>query len=184
MDLKSIVLTKRMKFFFSITLISSCLFLNLAYPCDAQDILEPSHLLSYQYSKLHNQLPKNGDPNIACLTWETPVAEAEMYDLSVSLPICLCSMKEDTPREYGHDPCLQHPLEYEHFQNYIFVLVNHDNDIEYHLVKRRNGILSPIQYDNSNCLSNENFFGSLPFNKTKTFIETKVTAIKLQGFNL
>ena len=86
MDLKSIVLNKRMKFFLNITLISSCLLLNWAYPCDALDILEPSHLLSCQYSKLHNQQPKNGDPNIAYSVWEIPVAEAEMNVLSVSLP--------------------------------------------------------------------------------------------------
>jgi len=78
MDLKSIVLKKRMKFFLSITLISSCLFPNWAYPCDALDILEPSHLLSYQYSKLHNPQPKKGDPNIAYSTWGIPVEEAEM----------------------------------------------------------------------------------------------------------
>jgi hypothetical protein len=44
--------------------------------------------------------------------------------------------------------------------------------------------LSPKLYDNLNYLSNVNSFGSLTFNKTKTFIETKVTAMKLQGFNL
>ena len=83
MDLKSIVLNKRMKFFLNITLISSCLLPNWAYPCDALDILEPSHLLSCQYSKLHNPQPKSGDPNIAYSAWEIPVAEAEMSVLSV-----------------------------------------------------------------------------------------------------
>jgi len=87
MDYKSIVLNKRMKFFFNITLISSCLFLNWAYPCGTQDILEPSHLLSCQYSKLHNPQPKNIDFNIAYSAWETPVARVEMYDLLDYLPI-------------------------------------------------------------------------------------------------
>jgi len=184
MDWKSIVLNKRMKFFLNITLISSCLFLNWAYPCDAQDILEPSHPLSCQYSKLHNQQPKSGDPNIACSTWGIPVAEVVTYDFSVSLPIHLYSMKQDTQRACVCGPYLQHPLEYEHSQNYISVSTNHDNHVEYRPVKRHNGILSPIQDDSSNYLSNESSFGSLPFNKTKTFIETKVTAIELQGFNL
>jgi hypothetical protein len=44
--------------------------------------------------------------------------------------------------------------------------------------------LSPIRYDNLNWLWNVSSYGSSTFNKTKTFIETKVTAIKLQGFNL
>jgi len=184
MDLKSIVLNKRMKFFLNITLISSCLFLNWAYPCDAQDILEPSHLLSYQYSKLHNPQPKSGDPNTVCSTWEILVAEAEMSDLLVSLPKCLYSKMEDTQRAYGYDPYLQLLLEYGHFQNYISVSTNHDNDVGYLPEEHHIDTLSPIQGDNSNCLSNVNSFGSLAFNKAKTFIETKVTAMELQGFNL
>jgi len=66
-----------------------------------EDILEPSHLLSCQYSMLHNQQPKNDDPNIVCSIWEIPFAEAEMSDLSISLPKCLHSMKEDTQHVYG-----------------------------------------------------------------------------------
>ena len=93
-------------------------------------------------------------------------------------------MKEDTQRANVYGLGLQHPLKYEHFQNYISVSTNHGNDVEYRLVKRCNDILLPIQDGNSNCLSNVNSFGSLTFNKSKTFIETKVTAMKLQGFNL
>lgn len=81
---------------------------NWAYPCDALDILEPSHLLSCQYSKLNNPQPKSGDPNIAYLAWEIPVAKAEMSVLSASLPKYLYLMKVDTQRAYGHDPYLQH----------------------------------------------------------------------------
>ena len=184
MDLKSIVLNKRMKFFLNITLISSCLLLNWAYPCDALDILEPSHLLSCQYSKLHNQQPKNGDPNIAYSVWEIPVAEAEMSVLSVSLRRRFRLMQENTQHAYGHDPYLQHLSEYEYFQNYISVSTNHDSDAGYLLEEHHNDTLSPILNGSSNCLSNEFSFGSLSFNKAKTFIETKVTAIKLQGFNL
>ena len=184
MDWKSIVLKKRMKFFLNITQESNCLFLNWAYPCDAQDILEPSHLLFYQYSMLHNQQPKNADPNIACSTWEIPFAEAEMNDLSVSLPKHLYSVKVDTQHAYGYDPYSQLLLGYEHFQNHIPVPTNHDNDVEYRPVKHHNDISSPILNDNSNYLSNVSSCDSLTYNKAKTFIETKVTAMKLQGFNL
>ena len=93
-------------------------------------------------------------------------------------------MKVDTQRAYKHDPYSQHPSEYGHFQNYISVSTNHDSDAEYLLEEHRNDTLSPILDGSSNYLSNENSFGSLSFNKAKTFIETKVTAIKLQGFNL
>ena len=162
MDLKSIVLNKRMKFFHNITLISSCLFLNWAYPYGLQDIPEPSHLLSYQYSKLHNPQPKSDAPSIACLTWKIPVAEFQMSDLSISLPKYLYSMKVDIQYAY----------------------ISHDNDVGYHPVKHYIDISSPKLYGNSNSLSNVNSFGNLTSNKIKTFIETKVTAMKLQGFNL
>ena len=73
-------------------------------------------------------------------------------------------------------------LKYGRFQNYTSVLTNHDNVIEYRLEEHHNGILLPIKDDNSNCLSNVIFFGSLTCSKAKTFIETKVTAMKLHGF--
>ena len=184
MDWKSIVLNKRMKFFLNIILISSCLYLNWAYPCGVQDILEPSHPLFCQYSRLHNQQPKSVAPNIACLTWGTPFEVDGMSDLSVSLLKYLYSMKVDIQHACEHDPYLQLLLEFEHFRNYISVSTNHGNDIEYHLEEHYNGTLLPIQDDNSNCLSNVNSSDSLTYNKTKNFIETKVTAMKLQGFNL
>lgn len=173
-----------MKFFHNIILISSCLFLNLVYPCGAQDILEPSHQLSCLCSMLHNQLPRNGVPNTVCSTWEIPFVEVGMNDLSASLPKHLYSMKADILSAYEYDPYLQLLLEYEHFLNYIFGLANHDSDVECRLEEHHSGILWPIQDGNSNCLSNGNSFGSLTYNKAKTFIETKVTAMKLQGFNL
>ncbi len=161
MDLKSIVLNKRMKFFLNITLISSCLLPNWAYPCGALGILEPSHLLSCQYSKLHTPQPKNGDPNIAYLAWEIPVAEAEKSVLSVSLSKYLYLMKVDTQRAYGHDPYLQHLSEYGHFQNYISVSTNHDSGAGYLLEEHHNDTLSPILDGSLNCLLNEYSFGSL-----------------------
>ena len=43
--------------------------------------------------------------------------------------------------------------------------------------------ISPgIPLDPSNCLLYENSFVKHPYFKAKTFIETKVTAMKLQGF--
>ena len=183
MDWKSIVLNKRMKFFLNITLISSCLFPNWAYPCDAQDILEPFHLLSDLYSMHHSQQPKNDDPNTVCLTSETPAVKDEMNDLLISLPKCLRSRMVDTQRAYEYDPYLQHPLKYEHPQNYISVSTNLDSDFEYLLVKQHNDILLPKLNDNLIYLWSVNSSGSLTYYKTKTFIETKVTAMKLQGFN-
>jgi len=152
MDLKSIVLNKRMKFFLNITLISSCLLPNWAYPCDALDILEPSRLLSYQYSKLHNPQPKSDDPNIAYSAWGISVAEAEISVLSISLPKYLYLMKVDTQRAYGYNPYLQHLLEYEHFLNYISVSTNHDCDAGYLPEEHHNDILSPILNGNSKLL--------------------------------
>lgn len=184
MDWKSIVLNKRMKFFLNITLISSCLFLNWAYPCDAQDILEPSHQLFCQYSMHHSLLPKNDDPNIVCSAWEIPAAKDEMNDLSASLPKYLYSMKGDIQRACEHGPCSQLLLVSLRFQNYISESENHDNDVGGRPEEHGNDIWSPIQYGNSNCLSNVSSCGRWTFNKTKTFIETKVTAMKLKGFNL
>jgi|AntRauTorckE5430_2_1112549.scaffolds.fasta_scaffold03638_3 hypothetical protein len=173
-----------MKFFLSIILISSYLFLNWAYLYGVQDILEPSHQLTGQYSTPHILLPKNAYPNIAYSTWEIPSVLGEKSGLSISLPKYLHSMKVGTQRACVHGPYSQLPLEFVHSQNCIFVSTNLDSDAVYRLVKQSNDILSPIRYDNSNYLLSGNSFGSLTFNKTKTFIETKVTAMKLQGFNL
>ncbi len=172
-----------MKFLSNIILISSCLSPNWAYPCDVRDILEPSHRLSCQYSKHHNQQPKSACPNISCSRRETPFEEVVKNDLSISSPKRLRSKKEGIPNAHGHGLCLQHPLEYGHFPNYIPVSTNHGIYTERPLSKPRNDILSPIRYDNLNWLWNVSSSGSSTFNKTKTFIETKVTAMKLQGFN-
>lgn len=99
-----------MKFFLCVTLISSYLSLNWAYPYGVQDIPEPSHLLSYLYSTLRNQQPKDGDPSIACSILETPVVIFLMTDLSTSSPIHLYLRTGETQHAYEHDPCLQHPF--------------------------------------------------------------------------
>ena len=107
-----------------------------------------------------------------------------MNDLSISLPKHLYSKRGDTQHACEYDLCLQHLLEYEHSQNYISVSTNHDIDVEYHPEEQHNDISLPIPNGSSNYLSNVSSFEMLTFNKTKTFIETKVTAMKLQGFNL
>ena len=184
MDWKSIVLNKRMKFFTDIILISNYLSLSWAYPCDVQDTPEPFHPLSYLYSKHHSQQTKSVYPNIACLTWGIHFVAFEMIDPLISLLKYLYSKKVETQHAYGYDPYLQLSSKYGHSQNYISGLIYHDSDVGHLLVKQHIDISLPKQYGNSNSLSNVNFYGNLTFNKTKTFIETKVTAIKLQGFNL
>ncbi len=142
-------------------LISSYLSLNSAYSYGAQDILEPSHLLSCQYSKLHNPKPKSIDPNIACLTWGILVVEVMMNDLSISLSKKhLCSMMAGTVYAYEYDPYLRSLLECEHSQNYISVSTNDDSDLEYLLEELHNDISLPIQDDYSKYLSNVNYYGS------------------------
>ena len=174
-----------MKFLFNIiTLISNFLLRNWAYPCDDQGILEPSHPLFSPYSMLHILQPKSDAPNISYSIQETLAAKDGKYGLSAFLPKHLCSVMEDIPRAYVHDLYLQLLSVYKRLLNYIFAPINHDNDIEGRLLKQDNDIWSPILYDSLNCLLNVSFSESPTFNKAKTFIETKVTAMKLQGFNL
>jgi hypothetical protein len=115
---------------------------------------------------------------------EIHVAKVVVNDLLISSPIHIYSMTVGILCAYEYDLYLQLLLEYEHSLNYISVLTNHDNDVGYPLVKQDNDILSPKPYGNLNYLLNVNSFSILAFSKTKTFIETKVTAMKLQGFNL
>ncbi len=184
MDWKSIVLKKRMKFFLNITLIPYYLFSIWAYPCDVEVNPEPSLLLSDLYSMHHNQLPRNGVPNIVYSTSEIPVVKDVMNDLLTFSSKYSYSMIVDAQREYEYDLYLRRLLKYEHFQNCISVSTNLDSDFEYVRLIPNNDILLPKLYDNLNYLSNMNSFGSLTFNKAKTFIESKGTVMKLQGFNL
>ncbi len=173
-----------MKFFNNVIPISNYLSLSWAYPYGVQDTPEPSHLLSYQCSKHRNQQTKSATPNIACLTWEIHAIAFGMNDILTFLSKHLCSKTEDTQYAYGYDPYSQLLSKYEHSPNYISGLANPDSVVEYLPVKQHIDISLPKQYGNSNWLSNANSFGNLTCNKTKTFIETKVTAMKLQGFNL
>ncbi len=163
---------------------SNSLFPNWGYPYGVRDIPEPFHQLSYLYSKLHNLQPKNDDPNIVYSILEIPVVTFERNVLLISLPKCLYLKTVDTQRAYVYDSYLQLLLECEHFQNHISVPTNHGIGVGHLPLKHHNGISLPKLNGNSNLLSNENFFGNLTYNKAKTFIETKVTAMELQGFNL
>lgn len=130
MDLKSIVLNKRMKFLPTIIQISSCLSQNLADPCGAPDIPGPSHRLFYRYSKLHSQLPISGGPNNACPKQGTLVGEDTMNGLSTFSQVSLCSGKEDTQHAYGYGHCLPHLSGHERSQNHISEPKGPDNDAE------------------------------------------------------
>jgi hypothetical protein len=173
-----------MKFFSILIALSSFLFENLAYPCDVQDTPEPSHLLCSLYSIHHNQLPKNDDPSISYSIQEIPVEAVLKIDLLVSLQEYSNLMMVDIPHAYEYDPCLQPLLIFEHSLYRIFELVNLYSVSVNLPSKYDTDTLLPKQYDMLNYLWSENFFDIQPFSKFKTFIETKVTAIKLQGFNL
>ena len=172
-----------MKFLKDIIQVSSCLSQNLVDPCDAQDIPEPSHQLFCQCSTHHNRLPINDDPNNAYPKQEIPVEEDEMNDLSASLQERLYLMKEGTQHAYEYGPYSQLLSEYERSLNHISELIGHDNDVEGHLLEHHNDTWLPILYGNSDYLLNGNSYGNSTSSKTKTFIETKVAAMKLQGFN-
>ena len=169
--------------FFVIILLSSFHGWSLVYPDDAQGILEPSHLLYYQYSIPRSQLPKNVFPNTSCQVLGIPVAKVLKTFPSISSPIGLLQAKENTQYACEYDPYLQPPLRCEHFHYCKFGLEYLDNEFANHLLKHDNGTLLPKLYGNSSDLLYVNSFYILPYNKTKTFIETKVSAMELQGFN-
>lgn len=115
---------------------------------------------------------------------ETPLAIGGRNGLSVSSPNYLYSGTADIQHAYEHGPCSQRPSGYVHSPNRISVPANRDIDAEDRPSKHYNDILSPRLYDNLNCLLNVSSSDIRPFNKTKMFIETKVAAMKLQGFKL
>ncbi len=171
-----------MKFLF-VTPESNSLFQHWVGLCDVQGTPEPFHLLSILYSKHHNQLPKSDDPNISFSTRETLFEACEKFYLSVSSLAHLCSEMVDTQHECEHDPYLQHLSKYEHFHyhisersslSFVFVdlLVIQDNDTS---LPKPNELSFDLHYGS--------FFDIQPYCKSKTFIETKVAAMKLQGFN-
>jgi len=175
-----------MKFFKIVLFIalSNSLSPNLVYPYDAQDILAPSHQLFDLCSKLQNQLPKNAFPNTFFPTQEILVEEGAKNDLLISLQEYLYSKMEGIPHACEYGLCLQHLLIFEHFHYHISESEYPDNALGDLLLKHDTCTLLPKQHGNLNYLLNENCSDIEPFSKFKTFIETKVSAMKLQGFNL
>ena len=97
---------RKMNFFNLTTIpISNYCWENWVYIYDDLDIHEQFHLLYCQYSKHHNQRPKNVDPNNVSLNWKTLVANDENCVLSTSLPKYLYLEKADTQHEDVHEPC-------------------------------------------------------------------------------
>jgi len=173
-----------MKFFKVTTLLSSFLFVSLAYPCDVQDTPEPFHLLCYPYSTHHNQLPKSVAPNTSSPTQGIPAVATLRFVLSISSQECLHSMMVDIQYAYECGHYSRPLLKYEHSHYHKSVLASHDIDVANLLGEHYNGTWLPTRYDNINYLWNGSFFDIQSSRKFKTFIETKVTAMKLQGFNL
>ena len=173
MDSKSIVFSKRMKFFFNITRESSCPSQNWDGLCGVQDIPEPFHPLFCPCSMHRNQRPTNGGPSIVCPRTETPSEEAVRNAPSISSQECSPSKREDTQHAYGHGPCPQTPLRFERSQHCKSEQADHDNAPDDPLSKSCNDIWATILYDILYYLSNGSSYGSPTFHKSKIFIETK-----------
>ena len=171
-----------MKFFESIPLSSSPLE-NLALLDDAPDILEPSHRLYCHYSIHQSLLPRNVVPNTASLFLEILAVATLMSDLLASLPGRLCSVKVNIPHACVHGLYLQRPSISLHSLNHISESTNLCNELEGRPLIHGSDISSPKQYEHLTCLLYVNSFDSLPFSKSKKFLETKVAAMKLRGFN-
>ena len=176
-----------MKFFnivLNLIALSNSPSLNWVYPYDVQDTLGPSHQLCSLYSKPQSLLPKNAFPNTSSPIQEIPVEVDGKNDLLTSLQEYLDLTKVDTQRAYEYDLCLLPLSIFEHFHYHIFGSGYLGTFPEYHLSKQDTYTLLPIQYGSLSYLLNENYSGIEPFSKFKKFIETKVSAMKLQGFNL
>jgi hypothetical protein len=70
-----------------------------------------------------------------------------------------------------------------HSLNYIFGSTNFYIEPANHLLVHDIDISLPTLYEHSTCLLYANSFDNPPYSKSKKFLETKVAAIKLRGFN-
>lgn len=172
-----------MKFFY-FTQISSSLFQYWASPDDVRDIPEPFRPLFDLYSMHHNQQPKSDVPNISASDREIRFEESEKCDLSTSLPNYSHLRREDIQHAREHDLYLQHLLVSEHSHYYKFGLSDLGFFAEYHLEGHGNDTSSPKQGEQKYYLYYGSSYDIQPYCKTMKFIETKVAAMKLQGFNL
>jgi hypothetical protein len=105
------------------------------------------------------------------------------FDLLTSLPSYSHLVMEDIQCEHEHDPCSQLPLRFEHSHYCKSGLSNHGFAAGYRHVKHDNDTLSPIRDEQTSYLHYGLSFDNRPYCKTMKFIETKVAAMKLQGFN-
>ena len=170
-----------MKFF---TLISSCLFLSWVYLYDVRDTPEPSHQLFDLYSRHHSQLPRSVAPNISSLTLGILVEAVSRFSPLISSPGYSHLMMEDILYAYERGLYSLPLLISEHSRYHRFELTNLDIAASNLPLEHDIDILSPKPNGNLNCLLYGNSYGNYPYNKSKIFIETKVSAMKLQGFNL
>ena len=169
--------------FFSLTQISSSPSQYWAYPDDVQDILVPFHQLFGLYSMLHNQQPRNDAPNISVSIVGILSAASVMSDLLTSSPTYSHSERGDIQhvREHGLDS--QHLLKSEHSRCCKSELSNHASFAECRLEEHDNDTLSPKQDEPTSYLHYGCLFYYRPYCKSMKFIETKVAAMELQGFN-
>ena len=169
--------------FFNLILISNYPFHYWAYPGGALGTLEPSLPLCYRYSTHRNLPPRSVAPNTSFPKQGTPAGESGMSSPSTSSRGHLCSMTEGTQRDCAHGLYLQLPLVSEHSLCYISAQLNLDSEPEHLLSVHGNDTSSPTQCVRSLDLRNASLSCMIPFCKSIKFIETKVPAMKLQGFN-
>ena len=170
--------------FFDIIPLSNFQFECSACPCDVPNTLVPSHRLCFRYSKLRIRSPRNGVPNIASLIPGILAVTLWMSFPLIALPSYLYSMMADIRYACARGPYLLLLLEFLHSHYYRFVPVNRDTEAEYPLLTHGNDTSLPRLCEHLANLQYENSFEYLPYSKFRTFIETKVAAIKLRGFNL
>lgn len=156
--------------------------LYLGFHDDVQDTPEPFHRLYDLYSKHRTQSPKSVVPNISCVTQDTLVGDDGRCNPLAFSPTDSHSWKEDIQHAYEHGLYLQHLLRFEHFHCCKSESANHDNALEYRLVKQHNDTWLPKLCDNLDYLQYETYNDILTYCKDKSFIQTKVAAMKLQGF--
>ena len=169
--------------FFNSTQISSYPFQYWVYPGDVRDIPEPFRPLFDLYSMLYSRQPRNDDPNISVSDLETHFGEPVKFDLLTSSPDCSHSKTEDIQHVREHDPYLQHLLVFEHSHYCRFALSDLEFFVEYLPEEHGNDTSLPKQGEPTFYLHYSLSFDIQPYCKTMKFIETKVTAMKLQGFN-
>ncbi len=171
-----------MKFFY-FTQISSSPFQYWVYPGDVRDIPEPFRPLFDRYSLLHSRQPRNDDPNISVSGLETHFGESVKFDLLTSSPDCSHSRMEDIQHAREHDPCSQLLLESKHSHYCRFALSDLEFFAEYLPEEHGNDTSLPKQGKQIFYLHYGSSFYIRLYCKTMKFIETKVAAMKLQGFN-